>query len=82
MASKIPAAPGCVYIIIGRMMKAIVCSNFWMQGLNPGAAVAEMKILMYGRESKGIPRQGWMGSVPYTDCSIANAVLQRLGTTE
>ncbi len=31
------------------------------QGLNPGAAIAEMKKLMLGQESKGIPYAGTEG---------------------
>ena len=30
-----------------------------MQGLNPGAAIAEMKKLMKGGQSQGIPYQQW-----------------------
>merc|ERR1712178_561639 len=34
------------------------CSKVCPKGLNPGAAVAEMKKLMSGQESHGIPYQG------------------------
>ena len=42
-------------------MKQVLSIHKWfifvIQGLNPGAAVAELKKIMMGQESKGIPRQ-------------------------
>jgi succinate dehydrogenase/fumarate reductase-like Fe-S protein len=34
------------------------CTKTCPKGLNPGAAVGEMKRIMYGKTSPGIPKQG------------------------
>jgi succinate dehydrogenase/fumarate reductase-like Fe-S protein len=35
------------------------CTKTCPKGLNPAAAIGEMKKMMIGYESKGIPRQGF-----------------------